>query len=195
MRRLCFLGPLLGVLLLTSARSASAQTIKADTKVWCDDATTVCWTVDRSWLSGVRFVFEPQLGVLVQSGKNRFDSTNLKALEKIGLATTLWGKQVGLQLLFIYPSTVQFDAQSPVRVNKQLLDAEAGKVDVDWGLTFGLTLIDGVLSTGVGILRYDPRDFINVPANEKSIYRDTFFYLNIQVVEALKSAIKKSRVP
>lgn len=160
-----------------------------DTQTWCKDATTMCWNETRRALAGIRFVFEPQLGVLVQQGDNKFESTNFKALEKIGIATPLYGRQLGAQFLFIYPSTVAFDAQSPVRVNKQLLDEE-GKVDVEWGFTLGATVLDGVLSTGFGVLHYDRRDFKAPESLNKSVFGDTFFYFNIQAIEALKSAIK-----
>ena len=44
-----------------------------------------------------------------------------------GVATNLWGSNLGLQSLFIYPSAIQFDEQSPVRVAGNLLDAENGR--------------------------------------------------------------------
>ena len=173
--------------------AVAAQGFSANTADWCKDATTVCWNNARKAFSGIRFVFEPQLGVLVQSGDNKFDSTNFKALEKIGVATSLYGRQLGFQTLFIYPSTIQFDEQSPVRVGKQILDEADGKVDVEWGMTFGVTVLDGILSTGFGFLHYDRRDFKAPSTLPKSVFGDSFFYLNIQAIEALKGAIKKDK--
>jgi hypothetical protein len=161
-------------------------------KVWCDDATTVCGETPRQMFNGLRFVFEPQLGVLMQNGRNRFDETSFRALEKIGVASDLMGRRMGVQLLFIYPSTVQFDEQSPIRINNQLADANEGKVDVTWGATIGLTFLDGLLAAGYGILRYDPRDFAT-GFDSRSNTRDSFFYLNVQAVEAVKGAIKQGR--
>lgn len=162
------------------------------TTEWCEDATTICWEkgTRKSAFNGLRFVFEPQLGVLIQHGDNKFDNANFKALEKIGLATNLAGRWVGLQALFIYPSSLQFDDQSPVRVNGGLVDSDTGKVDVEWGATLGVTLLDGVLSVGAGWLHYDRRDFKNPDTREKSDFRDTFVYFNVQAVETIKTAMK-----
>ena len=52
---------------------------KYGTENWCKDATTLCWADDEKQakaFSGLRFVFEPQLGVLVQVGDNKFEDTN-----------------------------------------------------------------------------------------------------------------------
>lgn len=167
-----------GFLLLATAtlvtKGAHAQGLRANTADWCADATTVCWSDTRSALAGFRLVFEPQLGVLVQSGDNKFESTNFNALEKIGVAFPLYGRQLGVQVLFIYPSTIQFDEQSPIRVSNAVLDDADGKVDVEWGLTIGVTVLDGVLSTGVGFLRYDRRDFRDPDTLPKSVFRDSF---------------------
>lgn len=188
---------LIATLTLVAPSTADAQTDAAaadrlGTVAWCKDATTVCWSDSKTQraFSGLRFVFEPQLGVLIQNGDNKFDNTNFRSLEKIGLATNLIGRWVGLQSLFIYPSSIQFDEQSPVRVAQQLADKSEGKVDVEWGMTFGATALDGVLSIGFGFLRYDRRDFLAEAAADKSVTRDSFFYFNVQAVEAIKGAIK-----
>jgi hypothetical protein len=173
--------------------SAAAQAFQANTADWCKDATTMCWSQTRRAFSGIRFVFEPQLGVLVQSGDNKFESTNFKALEKIGVATTLYGRQLGFQTLFIYPSTIAFDEQSPVRIDKNVLDEQDGKVDVEWGMTFGITVLDGIVSTGYGFLHYDRRDFKNPSTLRSGVFGDSFFYFNIQAIEALKGAIKRDK--
>jgi hypothetical protein len=178
-----------------AADKAPKRPSRLGTDAWCEDATTVCITgrESRMAFSGLRFVFEPQLGVLIQNGDNKFDNTNFRSLEKIGLATNLVGRWVGLQTLFVYPSSIQFDEQSPLRVNKQLVDGTDGKVDVEWGMTIGLTAVDGVLSLGFGFLNYDQRDFTESARADKSNARDSFFYVNIQAVEALKGAIKTFR--
>jgi hypothetical protein len=60
-------------------------------------------------------------------------------------------------------------------------------------MTIGLTAVDGVLSLGFGFLNYDQRDFTESARADKSNARDSFFYVNIQAVEALKGAIKTFR--
>jgi hypothetical protein len=102
------------------------------------------------------------------------DNTNFRSLETVGLATNLLGRWLGFQALFIYPSTIQFDEQSPVRVTKQLLDESEGKVDVEWGTTIGITGLDGVVSIGWGMRRYDERDFKAPSSADRSVTRDSF---------------------
>lgn len=162
------------------------------TPTWCRDATTICWSETRAMFAGIRFVFEPQLGVLIQNGEDKFDNANFRALEKVGVATTLAGRWIGLQALFIYPSAVQFDEQSPSRTNGRVVDAE-GKVDVEWGGTVGVTFLDGIISVGIGMLRYDERDFVGSQGLDRSTFRDSFTYVNFQAVEAIKGAIKSFR--
>lgn len=186
-------GAAVGTLLQTPV---FAQSTLTGTELWCKDATTICWADDEKTskgFSGLRFVFEPQLGVLVQAGDNKFVNANFKSLEKVGVATNLWGSNLGLQSLFIYPSAIQFDEQSPVRVDGNLLDAENGKIDVEWGATIGITLVDGVLSTGWGFRKYDRRDFKNFSTLPDSTFRDSFFYFNVQAIEAVKGAIKAAK--
>lgn len=176
----------------TAAAPPTEPANKLGVVEWCNDATTICWnTTGRKYaFTGLRFVFEPQLGVLIQNGDNKFDNTNFKSLEKIGLATNLAGRWVGLQALFIYPSSIQFDEQSPLRVNNELA-ADTGKVDVEWGGTVGFTFLDGILSLGMGYLHYDKRDFKASATRQKSDARDSFIYFNVQAVETIKTAVKQ----
>ena len=178
-------------LVIGAHTALSAQTITAETSQWCADATTVCWSDTDTWgPKGLRFIFEPQLGAIFQAGDNKFENTNLESLEKLGVATSLYGKQLGLQLLLIYPSAVSFDEQSPVRVAGQLLDTENFEVDVEWGYTLGLTFLDGVISAGWGKLAYDRRDFLDPDALEDTVFSDGFWYINFQAIEAVKNVIK-----
>ena len=70
---------------------------------------------------------------------------------------------------------------------------ETGASPVEWGATLGITLVDGVLSTGWGYLRYDRRDFKNPSSLSPARFRDSFFYFNIQAIEAVKGAIKAAK--
>lgn len=187
------------------AQPAQSQPVRTDTltteraerfssRSWCSDDLTICSRsrADKRSFSGVRIVFEPQLGVLFQSGENRLENTSFRALERIGLETNLRDAAVAVQALLIYPSTVEFDGKSPVRA---WIRDGTGKVGVDYGLVLGLSFLDGMLAIGGGRLDYDQRDFTE--RNEagepmpKDALQDFFVYFNIQPISALRSAIKR----
>ncbi len=186
--------PTAGQVTLTEAdATVSEEVLRLSTKAWCADATTICWRGPESRIgSGVRLVFEPQLGVLVQFGDDKFVDTNFKGLEKIGVETNLVEGYIGFQALFIYPSSVEFDAQSRSVLDSIVLD-KSGKVDVEFGMAFGFTFLDGIIATGYGFLHYDKRDFREPATLKGSTFGDGFFYLNIQPVSAIKSALKDIR--
>ncbi len=203
-RPLVYMCALLAFAMPAAGQEAAAGTqeeraLRLTTSSWCEDAMTICWEKsaadqdNRAWLAGVRLVFEPQLGVLIQTGDNKFVDTNFRSLEKIGLETTLYKGYVGFQTLLIYPSSIKFDDQSTVRSENQLVDTEEGKVDVEYGISLGFTLIDGVLALGWGILHYDRRDFVNPDTLPTDTFRDSFLYFNVQPIQAVKSALKAVR--
>lgn len=162
---------------------------------WCLDATTYCWDASRS-LAGLRLVFEPQLGVLFQSGNDKFEDANFRSLEKIGLETNLIEGLIGLQGMLIYPSTLKFQQDSPLLEKGFIKDEENGQVRVEVGFSFGVTFLDGILAVGYGWVNYDERDFINVDqitsTTSDSPFLDGFFYFNVQPIAAIKSALKGS---
>jgi hypothetical protein len=188
----------------TQAQATQTRSARADTSeqkranrfssdTWCEDDLTVCFgSRSRRAFSGVRIIFEPQLGVLFQSGENRLENTSFRALERIGVETNLSGAAISFQALLIYPSTVEFDAESPVRT---WIKDGTGKVGVDYGLAAGFSFLDGIVAIGGGMLDYDQRDFTERteagdPRPSDALH-DYFIYFNIQPISALRSALKR----
>lgn len=181
---------LICICLAAGYSSLSAQIFS--TEKWLEDATTIKFgkKPNKKMFSGVRIVFEPQLGALIQTTDNRIVGQNFRSLEKIGLETNLFKGYVSLQTLFVYPSTVQLDDQSPLRLNNNTLDPE-GKIDVDYGFSIGLSFFDGIIAVGYGGIFYDKRDFQNAP--QEFNFQNNFVYFNIQPISAVKSLIKNTR--
>jgi hypothetical protein len=180
-----------------TVRSDSTQPRRAgrfSSESWCEDDLTICLEgrAGRGIFNGVRIVFEPQLGVLFQSGENRLENTSFRALERIGIETNLSGAAVAFQALLMYPSTVEFDAKSPIR---PWIKDTSGKVGVDYGIALGLSFLDGILAVGGGRLDYDQRDFAEKNAagepQPEDALQDFFLYFNVQPIAAIRSAIKK----
>jgi hypothetical protein len=163
------------------------------TAAWCQDALTVCTSGRTAHVSfsGLRLVFEPNLGIIFQNGENRFENTSFKALERVGLETNLRHSYIAIQALLIYPSTVDFDDKSPIT---GYIKNDSGRVGVDYGLSLGLSFLDGILATGIGYLNYDQRDLSDV--NEAGVRQpkgtttDVYFYFNVQPVSAVRSALR-----
>lgn len=140
-------------------------------------------------LNGLRIVYEPQIGVLLQTLENRFENKPFLNLNKIGFEVNLYDGWISIQLLGIAPGNIQFDDKSPLRINKNTIDT-TGKVNVDYGGAVGLSIFDGMISVGFGGIFYDRRDFVNVQNMSKSIFQNNFVYLNLQPVSLVKAAIK-----
>lgn len=155
---------------------------------WCAGETTIPFNKDRRSFSGVRLLFEPNFGFLVQRGKNEFDSKNFPNLSKFALETNIYKGWVALQLGFVSPSTIKFDPVSPVVKNKSLIDGDAARVK--WGLTGGLSFIDGWISMGVGGIWYHSSSFVDC---YKGNPYDGFIFLNLQPVSLVQSTIRSIR--
>lgn len=162
---------------------------------WLKDGTTIPFdsvtnrTKLKSSFNGVRIVYEPQLGVVLQNGDNRFQNKLFLSLSKIGAEINLYEGIISLQLLGIAPSTIQFDDRSPLRINRNTIDS-TGKVNIDYGGAVGLSFLDGIFSIGFGGIFYDKRDFINVLNLPKNIYQNNFVYINLQPISLIKVLIK-----
>lgn len=92
----------------------------------------------------------------------------------------------------MYPSTVEFDAKSPIR---PWIKDGSGKVGVDYGVAVGFSFLDGILAMGIGRLDYDQRDFAErneagQPLPDDAL-KDIFVYFNVQPIAAIRSAIKR----
>ncbi len=83
------------------------------TENWLKDATTFTFSkpADRKKFkhsfNGLRLIFEPQLGIVIQNGNDKFEARNFRSLDRIGLETNLYKGIVTFQGLFFYPSVVQ----------------------------------------------------------------------------------------
>jgi len=129
-------------LFFSSFMNIPGQCQLLSTEDWLKDATTIPLDdaderkVFANSFNGLRIIFEPQLGTIIQSGNDRFISENFEALERIGIETNLFKGYVSLQTLFIYPSVVELDEQSLLRQNGNVIDPN-GKIKVDYGFAVG----------------------------------------------------------
>ena len=187
---------ILFTLFLFSAGLYSNAQIIFSSQNWIKDGTTISFGDPGQktgyWqhgLNGLRIVYEPQLGIVLQNTPNRFDNKVFLSLSKIGFELNVYDGWVSIQLLGIAPSSIQFDEQSPLRINGNTVDS-TGKVNIDYGGAFGLSLFDGMISLGFGGIFYDRRDFIDVQNMPISIYQNNFVYLNLQPISLVKAAIK-----
>lgn len=164
---------------------------------WVRDATTfkIPGRDSKASFSGIRILFEPQLGFLIQEQGNRVIVENLSTLGKFGVETNIVKNWVSLQLLFITPTKVQLDEDSPLRQSAAIPGMPAtkdpeGKLNVDYGIGAGLSFLDGMLSLGYSGIFYDKRGFVNIVKNEGQ-YQNNFIYLNIQPISAVKALVKE----
>lgn len=153
---------------------------------WCADETTVTFNKDRDLLSGLRFIFEPNFGTLIQFGENEFDDTIFPNLSKFALETNVHKGWAAFQFGVVSPSTIKFDTASPNVKNKDLVSPE-GTTKVKVGLTGGFSFIDGWLSVGIGCLWYKKSSFVD---SYKGNHHDSFLFFNLQPVSLIRSTIK-----
>ena len=156
---------------------------------WSADQTTVTFDKDRVCVSGLRFIFEPNFGSLLQMGENEFDDKNFVNLSKFALETNLFKGWVALQFGVVSPSTIKFDPASPIVKQKSLVGS-GDTVKVRGGLTVGFSFLDGWIVTGLGGLSYNKNNFVDC---YKGNYHDGFIFLNLQPVSLIRSAIKAIR--
>lgn len=178
------------------------------TIAWCNDPLTLTFsnkifklddsgqrilnTRNKFWrnrINGVRFIFEPNFGPLLNQKDNKITLESFASIPKIGLETNLHKSWLGLQGIIFYPGIIEFDEQSPIKTSlrDQPEEDELTAVDVDFGWAIGLTLFDGVLVVGYGKLDYDDRDFL--PNTINSFKKDAFFYINLQPIASVRKAI------
>ena len=188
----------------------SLDTSAFSTTRWCKDSGTLCWSKKRKWLNGVRIVSEPKLGTVFGGGGDRIESNSFGELSIIGFEFNIKGAWVATQIAMIAPGTVKLDVQSETVVKGYLNDPDLvangeltenkRTVDVDYGLSLGLTFFDGLLAVGVGYLDFDERDFFirdddgrvmdDVPWQDKS---DFYTFFSLQPVSSLRAAFKQAK--
>ena len=172
-------------------RSVSAQTPPLfSTASWCNDSATLCPDpAARDFFTGVRFIGEINLGVIVQNGDNRFESKLLTGLISAGLETNLYRGVVSLQATLIPPGSIQLDQDSKLVTSGRLADPDR-RMKVDIGGTVGLSFLDGIFAAGIGGLKYDTRSIKDVLPDEKSA---RFYYIQLQPLSAIRVAIKRNK--
>lgn len=159
---------------------------------WCSDQMTLAFnerSKERPFLSGIRFILEPQFGFVVQPDIKRVEVQNLIDLPKFALEFNLWQGWVAFQGGVIYPSTIKFDKDSEIVIGKNLKSNEH-TVDVKYGLTFGLTFLDGSLAIGRGVLYFDSLDFA---ATYQGSHDLGFLFVNIQPASIMRTVFKNTK--
>ncbi len=177
------------------------ETALLSTDNWLNDATTITFSKPeerKRWknsFNGLRLIFEPQLGTVMQNDEDSFEAQNFGSLERIGLETNIYKGGIALQGLFFYSSEVQLAEENTLRTNNWLNDP-SGRVNVDYGVALGFSLFDGVVALGYGSLFYDQRDFRgDFSQRNTSKLNNGFWYVNIQTISFVKTAIKNLGKP
>ena len=191
---------LLAALFFTAIGYAQEKALLSTGK-WLNDATTITFSTPderKSWknsFNGLRFIFEPQLGTVMQNDEDRFEAQNFGSLERIGLETNIYKGAIALQGLFFYSSQVQLAEENALRANNWLINP-SGRVNVDYGIAAGISLFDGVIAIGYGSLFFDKRDFRGDFSQRNTLkLNNGFWYVNIQTISLVKTAIKNLGKP
>jgi hypothetical protein len=191
---------LLAALFFTAIGYAQEKALLSTDK-WLNDATTITFSTPderKSWknsFNGLRFIFEPQLGTVMQNDEDRFEAQNFGSLERIGLETNIYKGAIALQGLFFYSSQVQLAEENALRANNWLINP-SGRVNVDYGIAAGISLFDGVIAIGYGSLFFDKRDFRgDFSQRNTPKLNNGFWYVNIQTISLVKTAIKNLGKP
>jgi len=159
---------------------------------WCHDQTTISFSESakhRAYLSGIRIIFEPQFGTLVQFGDNKFKVDDLIDLPKIGFETNIYKGWMAFQFGVLYPSSIKYDEDSPI-VKNQCLITGNDVVDVEIGGTIGLSFIDGIIACGIASVRLEERDFRDSYTGD---FIKNFIYFNVQPAAVIRGLIKNLR--
>lgn len=156
---------------------------------WCLDDATICWNPNSKALSGVRFIFEPAIGVPIQSGPNHL---NLGATTFSGIGTefNLANAWVSAQIQLLLPFSAAFDDKSAV---SSVINTTDKTVTVNYGIAYGFSFIDGVVAVGLAHLFFDTRDFTlaTPPAPDTNISGKTFVYVNLQPASTARAVLKR----
>jgi len=157
---------------------------------WCSDQMTIPFGTHaskRSYLSGIRLEFVPQLGTIIQSGRNKIAVQLLYDLPKFALSTNLYQGWMSIQAGVIYPSSIKFEDESEI-VKQGYLNNSENLVGIDYGLSVAFTFLDGILAIGYGRLSLTVTDFKS--NYDGSTIRD-FWFVNIQS-QSLASTLLKN---
>jgi|GEM_PF-4893347 hypothetical protein len=140
-------------------------------------------------LAGLRLIFEPQFGTIFQTNTNRLDKNSVAVMPKFGLETNIWGGWITLQSFIIFPvPSVSYDSQSPILKQSVLV---GNTVNVDYGLGYGFSFLDGIFAIGLVTLHIDPRGFdTNSTAFKEGLLQNQYYYFSIQTISAVRKILK-----
>jgi len=156
---------------------------------WQDDLLTFAQRKRKNCFLGVRLVMEPQLGVIIQNGKNKIQPNTMDDLSKIGVEVAYCTGWVAAQVALIYPTTLDYKPSSEIVRNNWLKDA-GHEVGIKFGATYGLTFIDGMFSVGYGTLYFRDKYFVDEYTGDK---KNGFVYLNLQPVTIARNIVQGVR--
>lgn len=186
------------ITLLGTSLSCQAQVGFFDfsSNTWLNDQLTIPFGAGaekRPILSGVRLLFEPQISIVFQDNEeNKITAPDIGDIPKLGIETNLYGAWISVQAILLLPgSTVQFDEDSPIRL-ENLTRLEGGKLKVESGYAFGLSLLDGTLGVGYSKVLFDHRGYRDAD-NSANITSGDFIYVSIQPVSIVRTLIKRAK--
>jgi len=161
-----------------------------DTKGWLEDSGTLLLPKGdtRFFLSGLRIIFEPHIGRIRQRGDNHFKVDDFTSeFSGFGFETNLVGSWLSLQMVYIFPFTIELDELSPL-VQEDRIITKDRKLAVDYGRSWGFSLIDGLFAFGWGTIYYDKRHIKDPTDSDIS---DSYFFVNVQAVSTGRALIKR----
>ena len=186
--------------------SFTAGTLSMSSASWCSDGLTICWKKRGSFFNGVRLLFEPTWGGYHDEylGVNEIDNTNeFSRTYRFGAEFNVYRAFVAVQIAFFLPREIEFKGGS--HALNALADSTTKRVDTPFAGQVGLSFFDGLVSAGVGYVRYDKDDFNTANEIKKdesgntvetqifwdSYLHDQFFYVNVQPVAFVRFLIKQ----
>lgn len=187
---------------------AGDDRVRFRSQTWCADSGTVCWAggADRQWFNGMRIVAELDLGLVFQSGRNKFEG-GVRALPKLALEFNIYGGWAAAQLALLGPSKTTFDESSETGLAYLLPSYRATRtVPTTWGWLVGLSVLDGTLMGGYGSLHYDKRAFARTVADSVlrrlgvvdqvafgGLTSDSFGYAGLQPISSIRASFKRAK--
>lgn len=148
----------------------------------------------RDYFSGIKLLLEPTIGIIDQGkNANTIEKTFLDKTSNIipgfGVESNIFKSIISLQIIYVFPTSVQFDDMSDI-IKLKLLNNSNKTVGVIRGFGFGLSFLNSICSIVWMKLYYDPRDFKNINENLNS---SNFIYFNIQPISAVRELMKTGK--
>ena len=159
------------------------------TERWLSDDATVSFLPDSSAdctrFCGIRLIYEPTLGVIDQTGSNKFKTEAFStAFSGFGVEVNVYKAWASVQLSYLFPFRVEFDELSPVLDQIE----EGNTLSVERGFNIGGSFLDGLIGIGYGVVYYDDRELKDTASGFDDA--DGYFYFNINPISGLRALIK-----